>query len=230
MKLPTTRRLITDQRGQLNSLLIPLILVILLLGGAVAFGVWAFNSRQDYKNNADQKITAAQAATKQQTQNTDAAAYAEAAKKPLKNYAGPASFGGVTVQYPKTWSAYVIENATSSTPINGYFQPNFVPDVGSATNAFWLRVQLNQTAYNTIMNSYAGGVQGGQITVAPYSLPKVPSVTGSILTGKINADGDKSGTMILLPLRSSTLEIWTESTDALADFNSNILPNLSFSP
>ena len=230
MNLRRIRRLADDQHGSLNALLIPLILAVLLLGGAVGFGMWAFNGRQDYKNNVDQKITAAQAVTKQQTQNADAVTYAEAAKKPLKTYAGPASFGSISVQYPKTWSAYVVENAGSSTPVNGYFQPNFVPDVNSANSAFWLRVQLNQTPYNSIMNSFTGSVQGGTVTVAPYSLPKVPSVVGSILTGKINADGDKPGTMIVLPLRSSTLEIWTESTDALADFNNNVLPNVSFSP
>ena len=230
MKFQAILRLDQDQRGTLNALLIPLILAVLFFGGAVAFGVWAFNGRQDYKNNVDQKVSAANAVTKQQTQAADAQTYAQEAKKPLKTYVGPASFGSVTVQYPKTWSAYVVENSTSSTPINGYFQPDFVPDVSSATNSFWLRVQLNQTPYNTVMGGFSGNVQAGTVTVAPYSLPKVPSVVGSIVTGQINADGNKPGTMIVLPLRSSTLEIWTESSSALPDFNSNILPNLSFSP
>jgi hypothetical protein len=36
--------------------------------------------------------------------------------------------------------------------------------------------------------------------------------------------------MILVPLRANTLEVWTEGTAAQADFDTNILPNLSFAP
>ena len=45
-----------DQRGAINALLIPLILVIVFFLGAAGFGYWAFSERQDYKNNSDAKV------------------------------------------------------------------------------------------------------------------------------------------------------------------------------
>jgi hypothetical protein len=39
-----------------------------------------------------------------------------------------------------------------------------------------------------------------------------------------------TGTMVLLPMRDKTLEIWTESNDYLNDFNTYVLPNMTFAP
>src|SRR5471030_1451582 len=102
-----------NQNGALNALLIPLILAILLLIGAGAFGAWAFSSRQDYKNNTDQKVAAAVTVAEQKTTETDTAQAAEAAKQPLKPYNGPEAYGSVVIKYPKTWSAYVDETGSS---------------------------------------------------------------------------------------------------------------------
>ncbi len=217
-----------DQRGALNVLLIPLILVILFFIGAAAFGYWAFNQRQDYKNNSDQKVAAGQAVTKQQTQAADAKQYAEEAKNPLKSYVGPSAFGAITVQYPKTWGAYVVENATGDPAVDGYFQPNFVPNTDDQDNSYSLRVQLTQQSYNQVLQQYASQVSAGQATVAPYKFPKVPSVVGSIVKGQINST--KQGTMVIVPLRNMTLKVWTESSAGQADFDKYILPNFSFSP
>jgi flagellar basal body-associated protein FliL len=88
-----------NQNGALDALLIPLILAILLLIGAGAFAAWAFSSRQDYKNNTDQKITMAVTAAEKKTTETDTAQAAEAAKQPLKSYNGPEAFGSVVIKY-----------------------------------------------------------------------------------------------------------------------------------
>jgi len=62
-------------------------------------------------------------------------------------------------------------------------------------------------------------------------LPKVPSVAGTRLSGQIFSSSKAApGTIVLVPMRDKTLEIWTESNDYLPDFNTYILPNLSFSP
>jgi hypothetical protein len=40
----------------------------------------------------------------------------------------------------------------------------------------------------------------------------------------------QKGTMVILPLRDKTLEVWTESDAYLSDFKNYVLPNLTFSP
>src|SRR5882672_532950 len=99
-----------DQRGALSLLVVPLILAVMLFFAAAGFGFLAYGSRQDYKDNVDQKVAAAVTTAKQQTQTADAAQYAEQAKLPFDTYIGPSAFGNLTVKYPKTWSAYVAED------------------------------------------------------------------------------------------------------------------------
>lgn len=217
-----------DQRGAINVLLVPLIIAVMFFLAAGGFGFWAFASRQDYKNNSDQKAAAAAAKQQTATQAADATKYAEDAKKPFDTYIGPAAYGNITVNYPKTWSAYVIENDTGGNPVNGYFHPGFVPSVTNTANNFALRVQLVQSSYDSVVQQYKSALTASQVTIQPYTLPKVPSVVGVRVEGQIQPR--KQGVMIVLPLRNMTLQIWTESNDFKADLDTNILPNLSFVP
>jgi hypothetical protein len=215
------------QAGFISSLLIALIVTVALFIAAAGFGAWAFGSRQDYKLNSDQKVATAVKSAKESTQAEDAATYAEQSKNPLKTHVGPDAFGSVAVQYPKTWSAYVIENG-NVVPMNDYFHPDFVPDTSKATNAYALRVQIVQSSYSNVMTQYNSLVVAKKVTVTPYKLPKVPSVVGARVDGQITPQ--KQGTMIVLPLRNLTLQISTEAADFENDFNNIILPNLTFSP
>ena len=218
-----------DQRGVINALLIPLILVIVFFLGAAGFGYWAFAERQDYKNNSDQKVAVAVEAAEKRTQAADAKQYAEEAKRPLKTYVGPASFGAVTVEYPKTWSAHVIERTNNaSRPIDAFFHPDFVPDTSNENKSFALRIQLVGESYDQVLDSYNSAVKNGKATVAPYRLAKVPTIIGSVVTGQL--DSRKQGTMVVLPLRNMTLKIWADSAEYLPDLNNIILPNFSFTP
>lgn len=218
-----------NQRGAVNVLLVPLILMVVLLLGAAGFGIWAFTSRQDYKNNSDQKAAAAAAAQREATEAADAAKYAEEAKKPYDTYIGPAPYGNITVNYPKTWSAYVIETkGGGATPVSGYFQPKIVPSITDQGNNFALRVELVTTTYQAVLQQFKGRLDQGQVTTQPYTLPKVPSVVGSRVEGQITSR--KQGTMVILPLRNMTLKIWTEANEFKPDLDTHILPNLSFIP
>ncbi len=217
-----------NQRGAVNVLLIPLVLLVMLFLGTAGFGIWAFTSRADYKNNSDKKTVAAANKATEETQAADAAKYAEESKKPYETYIGPAQFGNVTVNFPKTWSAYITEAERGSTPISAFFQPKIVPNVTDTNNTFALRVELLQTTYESALDQFKSKVEQGQVTLVPYTLAKVPSVVGSRVEGQITPR--KQGTMIIMPLRNMTLRVWTESNDFKGDLDTHILPNLSFIP
>jgi len=217
-----------NSSGAVNILLVPLILVVILLFGAAGFGIWAFTSRADYKNNSDKKAAAAAQEARQAQEVTDAAKYAEEIKQPYDSYIGPAAFGNITVNYPKTWSAYVVENERGNTPVSAYFQPKTVPSVADPDNTFALRVELVQTTYQSVLDQFKARLDKGVATIQPYTLAKVPSVVGSRIEGQITER--KQGTMVVLPLRNMTLKIWTESNDFKGDLDTHILPNLSFVP
>ncbi|HSX53259.1 MAG TPA: hypothetical protein VLF90_02740 [Patescibacteria group bacterium] len=213
-----------EERG---SLLVPFVLVLLLFFGAAGFGIWAFSSRQDYKNNVTPKIAAAVAVAQQQTSSQKDNDFAQAQKQPLKNYNGPSTYGSLVVKYPKTWSAYVVSSDHSDTPVDGYFQPDFVPGIESTTD-YALRVQISSTTYSQTMQQFSTYVKSGTTTVSAYRVDKVPSDLGSRIDGQLTST--KHGSMIVLPLRDKTLKVWTEADQYKTDFNNNILPNITFSP
>lgn len=217
-----------NQRGAINLLLIPFVMLLLFFFGAVGFGLWAYNERTHYKEESDQEVAVAVQKATAATQEADKLKYAEEAKKPYDAYIGPAAFGNITVNYPKTWSSYVVENERGGNPVNGYFQPNVVPNVTDPDNSYALRVELVTSSYDTILKQFSNMTKQNQVTVKPYVLPKVPSIVGSRVEGQITPK--KQGTMIVLPLRNMTLKVWTESNDFKADLDTHILPNFSFVP
>jgi hypothetical protein len=218
-----------NQNGAINGLLISLILTVLLLVGALGFAGWAYGGRQDYKNNVNAKIGVAVNAAKQKEDAVQAAQYAEAAKNPLKTYAGPQAYGSLVVNYPKTWSGYVDDTGTGNALVDGYFSPGVVPSINGKNSVFALRVQVIPQSYAQSLQTFSSQQQAGQVTITAYALPKLPKVVGVEIAGALT-QGQPATTMIVLPLRSYTMEISTQGTQYLSDFNNIILPNFSFSP
>lgn len=165
------------------------VLLSLALVAALAFGGWAFSKMQDYKNNADQKTAAAVEAAKkvQAAQLQDQ--FNEQSKSPYKVFKGSPTYGTITFQYPKSWSAYV-DSSNSSEPINGYFNPGVVPGIQSKT-AFALRLELVNTDYSQVVQQLSQGISQGNVTAKAYLPQKLNGVAnaqaGTLFSGQINS-------------------------------------------
>lgn len=218
-----------NQDGAVNGVVISLILTVILLLGAVGFGYWAFSGRQDYKNNSDAKAaTAAEKAVTANSAKKDKQ-FAEEAKNPLRTYNGPEALGSLVIQFPKTWSGYIKADGTGNSGFDSYFAPNVVPPAESQTSVFALRVQVVSQDYSQMLQNFTSQQQAGKLAISAYSLPKLPKVVGVKVTGQLPSK-QTTTTMIILPLRSQTLQIETNGTQFLDDFNNYILPNFSFTP
>lgn len=209
--------------------LITITILSLLLVGAVIFGGWAYSSRQDYKNNVDKKIAqsvdAAKAAQKQESEKQ----FAEESKLPYKSYKGSQTYGSVSFNYPKTWSALVEES--TSQPINGYFYPDILPALESKV-AMALRVELVNSDYASVVSQYDSNIQDGSLKAVAYVPPQMVKVAnvqpGLRLDGAITSDFQ--GSMVIVKVRDKTLQISTQSQDFLKDFNETVLSSLTFVP
>lgn len=222
-----------NQVGGVNGLAISLIIAILLLIGAVAFGAWAFSSRQDYKNNVDAKVNAAATVIREQAAAAESAQLAQDEKNPLNTFVGPEQYGSIVVKYPRTWSGYVDDTDSNNTALlSGYFAPGVVPSLTNQSSVFALNIQIiNQTYAQTVQSLTTQAGSSTPLISQAYALPKLPNIIGLELSGQLNSNNStQNETMVVLPLRANTLEISTVGTTYLSDFNNIILPNFSFSP
>ncbi|HET9098192.1 MAG TPA: hypothetical protein VFN51_01090 [Candidatus Saccharimonadales bacterium] len=213
-----------NQDGVISGLGLALILMTLVLVGTAYFAFWAYSSRQDYKNNTDKKIAAA--VTVAVNKNTDAlnASFAQAEKYPLTAYTAPVADGSVHVLYPKTWSG-LVDTTGGGDMLDAYFAPGLLPPINDSSSIFSLTINLLNQPYSQAVQQ----VQGAKgATITAYSLPKLPNIIGIEVSNYVV--GNITKTEVILPLRSYSLVISTYGTQYLNDFNTNILPNLTFSP
>lgn len=218
-----------NQDGAVNGLFISFVMTIVLLLVALGFGGWAFSSREDYKNHTDKKVEAAVEVAKQAESAAKDKDFAEQVKKPLKTYTGPEAYGSLHLEFPKTWSGYVDDSGKGGAAlVDGYFFPGVVPSITDQSSVFALRVQVLSQAYSQVLQTFSGQQQSGKVTISAYALPKLPKVVGVLVSGQITEG--KTTTMVVLPLRSQTVEISTEGNQYIGDFNGSILPNFSFLP
>ncbi len=206
-------------------MLIISILAVLLLG-SLGFGAWAFLERNEYKNNVDGIVaTEVEQAVAQREQELEAE-FVEREKEPLDSYTGPSAFGSVRLEYPKTWSAYIEESDSGSTPIEGFFHPGFVPD--ESDNVIALKLEVLERSYERELSSYESAARSDRVTIQPIEAANLDGVVGSRINGEI--ESDIQGSVVLFSLRDKTLALTTQSTEYIGDFNDIILPNLTFSP
>lgn len=210
-----------------KSFLIPFILSIVFAVTFIGLFIWAFMGMQDFKNNVTPKIDAAVKVAVQNESSRKDNEFLEKEKSPVRTFTGPDTFGAVTFSYPKTWSAYVINNEKASAPLDGYLHPDVVPDVNGKT-AYALRVRVLDKQYNEHMKSFEGKTKQGKITARAFAPKNQPKIIGTRLDGEVNV-GQKVH-MIVLPLRDKTIEISTESDQFLADFEKIVLESLNFTP
>lgn len=217
------------QAGAANLLVIPLILVTIILFAVAGFAYYAYGQSLHYKNDVDAIVGQKVDAAKQEVSDQKDKDFAQKEKSPYVEYDGPSEYGSVKILYPRTWSGYVeTADGNSGKPINGYFMPGQVPSTKDANNSFALRMTVTDTQYDSIMKTFQSSAKSGKVTVQPYRSPNIANTVGARVDGEVVSK--KQGSMIVLPYRDKTLQLWTESTDYQADFNNIILPNFSLQP
>ena len=214
---------IKNNTGAVDALLIPLIISVVLVVGLAVFGVWAYFQDTDQRNNVEDIVAEAVVEANAAKEEELNAKFAEENKKPYDNYTSPSSLGSVSITYPRTWSAYIEETGGSSSPLEGFFHPKFVP--AEKDTAYALRITLESRDYDREVSSFTSDIEKGTVTSKPI---KIEGVTGVLLDGEI--DSKISGSKLLIPLRDKTLTIWTEAPSFVKDFKNIIIKNLTFVP
>ena len=216
--------------GQASNKKIGLMVLVILLVLSLAFGAWALSSRGSYKKIAeDDAATARSAVAKQAQLQTQ---YDTLSKQPYKTYKSDSTFGSISFNYPKNWAAYVDETG-SIEPIDGWFYPDQVPGT-QGKPAFALRLELVNTAYSDVLDSFSSAIHDGTAKASAYIPPKLHGVAnvqaGTKINGVVDQDNNFKGSMVIMKVRDKTLQIYTQSNTYLSDFSNTVLSSLTFVP
>lgn len=210
-----------SERGNIDPLLVPLIVSIVLVVGLAGFGIWSYSNYLDQKNNTQDKIDVAVEEAKAVQAEELEADFAEREKRPNRTFLSDSSIGSIEFKYPKTWSAFVDSNPTSSKALEGLFHPKEVP---ADDTLYALRILVNEASYSREVSGYDRDVEKGLVSVKPVT---VKGTTGVRIDGQL--DTDYRGSLLIFPLRDKTVQIWTESEAYLVDFE-RMLETLTFEP
>jgi hypothetical protein len=132
------------------------------------------------------------------------------------------------IVYPKTWDLYASEDNGKGT-VSNYFNENLVPNTSVKENTYSLRLEVLDKNYASVAKTFESSAQKGAVKISPYKAANVSGAeTGVRVDGEIR-DGI-TGSMIILPVRDKTIQLWTESGRYTQDFDAIVLKNLTYSP
>jgi len=212
-------------------LIIFLMLFVVGFLGSSGFALWAYGEMNKYKKDYQGMVDSAVSQATEETKKLEERKYAEQSKNPHLKYNGPKTFGSITFEYPKTWSAMVDTNG--STPIDGYFHEGIIPGAKSGA-AFALRLEVVDQPYDKMLGNYDSEVKKGAVRVTPIKAELVPEVLGARVDGEVGKGPTREaliGSAVLFPIRDKTLRISTLSGQSYGkDFNEIVLKTLDFSP
>ena len=202
----------THEKGAISGMQVAFAGLIVLVLGLGSFGIWAFVNYQDAKSNVNDKIAVAVAQGQKDQADQDQAKYAEQIKEPYKTFKGPDDYCGLTFNYPKTWSAYVSNDAADGGTYQAYLQPDVVPPTKSETQ-FALRVIIAQRNYDQVVDTYSSQVTLGKLH---------SSNTNSLGNAGTRLDGNFStnirGAAVLYPCRNYTIQLFTDADTFKPEF------------
>lgn len=207
-----------NQSGEFNFLLLGLVLAILAMIGTSVLSVMYYNKFVEQRDKNQPIIEAAVEKAKEEQKTALESDFREQEKQPNKTYTAPATFGSVKFSYPKTWSSYVRQGSA----LEFYAHPNFVPSEGVN---YALRMSVTNKQFSSVVGDYDSKVKKGELKSSAVNFA---GVNGTRLDGTFSKE--QSGSMVLIPIRDKTLQVWTETEDFKGDFDNIILKSLTFSP
>ncbi len=205
------------------SLVETIILVIVSIIAMVFIGlfIWKYLEWDSVKTDVDGQIDAAVAMAVSENTTKLENEFIEREKYPYKTFAGPADYGSLSFEYPKTWNVYIDRDAANGGDFEAYLNPGEVQPVNSTTiNA--LRVTIRDQAFDNVTRTYEGLVRGGRLTVVARN---VGSTVANVYTGELPSG--IQGVLAVFKLRDKTVMLQTDAMIFSDEFY-KLLDSVSF--
>ena len=135
-------------------------------------------------------------------------------KLPYELFAGPADYGELSFNYPKTWSVYEAKDAVNGGDYEAYLNPDKVyPVSASSINA--LRVVIKDQAYDNYIKTYDDYVKNGRMSVA---VRPINGENANVYTGQLPNTDKLQGIAAVFKVRDKTAVIQTDTMVFEGDF------------
>ena len=211
-----------DVAGLVKTIVIVLLSLVALT--FIGLFIWMFTQYDEVRSDVDGQIAVAVAEAKDEQAVKMEAEFLEREKYPYRTFSGPADYGELTFEYPKTWSVYVAAAATSGGDFYAYFNPIQVDAVSSDTvNA--LRVVIRNKSFESVTADYQKAMNKKNSNLTMETIT-VNGATANRYTGTI-PNTDLNGFIVIFKIRDKTAILQTDSVLFEEDFN-KLLETVTF--
>ena len=195
-------------------MIIALVIVSLLAATFIGLFVWMYVMWDEAKTDVDGQISKAVAIAENELQTKLEKEFEEKEKYPMKTFAGPADYGSLTFEFPKTWSVYVPADAAYGGNYFAYLNPGLVSVVSDDTiNA--LRVSILNELTENVLAEYQDAVEEGLMTVSVY---KINGANASLYAGALPNNESFRGYVAIFKIRDKTVIMQTDAELFKDDF------------
>lgn len=217
------------KRRDVVSLVKTIVIIALSLVALTFIGlfIWMFVQYDEKRTDVDGQI--AEAVVKAVDENTEKLEneFTEREKYPFKTFAGPADYGELTFEYPKTWSVYIPRDAAKGGDFEAYFNPVEVNEI-SDENIDSLRLAIRDEAFDDVISEYQREIEGDEPTMKLdlITIGKDNNINANRYTGIIPGTEFK-GYVVIFKIRDKTVIMQTDSVLFEADY-AKILSSVRF--
>ncbi|MBR2997035.1 hypothetical protein IKF33_01170 [Candidatus Saccharibacteria bacterium] len=216
---PISPRADSQQKDLIRTIVI--IGLALVAATFIALFIWMFVQWNEANTAVEAKIKAkveeAVAANTAELEND----FANREKQPYKTFGGPIDYGGLSFEYPKTWSVYEYADTTNGDSYEAYFNPDVVAPI-SDDNIDALRLKIVNESTDEILEDYNEKVEDGDITVETRQINGDPV---TIFTGQIT--DEFQGKVAVFKIRDKTVIIQTDATIFFDEF-AHVLDTINY--
>ena len=209
---------ISDNSRDVGGLIKTIVIIIVSLIAVTFIGlfVWMFMQYNEARKDVDGQISVAVAAAKDQQAAELEAEFLEREKYPYKTFSGPADYGQLTFEYPRTWSVYVAADAATGGNFNAYFNPEQV-DAVTKDAIYALRLEIRDKSFEDVVAEYQRYIDRKDSGLTVESVT-VNGASANRYTGKI-PNTDLNGYIVIFKIRDKTAILRTDSVLFKEDFD-----------
>ena len=195
-----------------NSGKTTIFMVLSIVAGLVAVTfiglfIWMYAQWSSAQTDVDSKVNTAVAEAVNEKATEMENAFTEREKMPYRVFTGPADYGELTLEYPKTWSVYEPKSATSGGDFEAYFNPDRVYGTGTGTiNS--LRVIIRDQSYENVISQYEQAVKSGRLTLA---VRPIGGENANVYTGVLPGTNNLQGIVAVFKIRDKAAIIQTDA-------------------